>query len=242
MAFTYTEVGTGKATTGTTVATSSFTTKRGALYLCIFSEFGRGNDGFGASCTSVTSSGFVAPATAVDNIDWSGIYPNQALTVDSSTKLWTLQLFLARGNGSASAVTFTVDQGPDLDLGGDYAHLCRVYEIAGTTGVPIGVRQHKTAYAASTSTAAVTLTNAVLPDSECIYLALWETPSDTATPGSGWTERSDASWESMAQFYVQTEPTPTGAQQGSVSAIATQEAVSAIFEVRELKTGWGVSI
>lgn len=228
MAWSITQVGSVSGT-AQTLTTASFTSKEHALYLLVSYPRGLGDSGFGAYAYDVSGDHPVPGSVQSHFGPWGGIVGTQSI---DSSELTALTFRCTGATDTLDVIHMDSNAG---------ANQARIYEIVNTEGVPIGLRQEKAGENSATTTNPVTLDAAANPDSLCVYIGQWQDAADGASPGSGWTELTDAS-ATDTRIYVQHRTSPSGLQSGQVSAIASQDAVAWIFEFEELKRGWGVPI
>lgn len=143
----------------------------------------------------------------------------------STTNCW--EFYSATGTGSTDNLTINYN-GSGISFAGGITDTIHVltWEITGATGLTVS--QFKTA-TGSSATASVTLDSTVAAGSECFYTATWQDVTDSASPGSGWTQVNQIA---ASQFmYAQYHPSPSGAQSGQVSNIASQDYLAIIYEI-----------
>lgn len=227
MAFTWSVPLTGGHTVsgGTFVNTSSFTTTAGSLvYIVIRTE------------ADVVSAGDLfnpvgSPVTNVNYVRSTG--PSGIVNV-------RVALYSAEGTGNTGTMSQGYE-GSGISFTGGVTdnQQIEVYQAV-QAGVTSNTVIQSNGASATSSTATVTLDDPVVPGNECLYIGHWTDYTDVATPGTGWTELSDTS--TLSPMYAQYHSSPTGAQSGQVSAIASQANCSMIIEIENTQNrggGWG---
>lgn len=141
--------------------------------------------------------------------------------------------YSATGSGSTGTTVLTYSSGITTVA----AQAVMIYEVTGASGLTV---LQSARASGSNGTASVTLSGAVTSGNECFYMAVWNS-SNTATPGTGWTEQTDInfnSWHAYAQYH----PTPSGSQNGAVT-VSSVANVSIITEINNPSAprggGWG---
>jgi hypothetical protein len=158
-------------------------------------------------------------------------------TFDAAEDPWISRAdwWVARSTAAGGTVTVDLSGTPDW-----YIAFAAI-SLEGSAGMSIIQSNY---VAATSSTATVALPSSVRAGSECLYMASWADPADSATPGTGWTEVTggDVS-RTAARFYAQYHPSPSGAQSGAVSALTSQANRAVIFEIgADGFVGWGSAI
>lgn len=214
MALTYTTVVTDPSTSMplTTLQIASGTTTSGSLMLCM---------------VVVTASGGVTEAqhfTATAGSNISDLVFLGAKRLGSSTTRCA-EWYQLTGAGGTSNPNLTWS---GLGFVGSSASLgVAMWEVTGVSGLTI---RQSAAQKATNATASVSLSSAVLTGNECFFMGTWTDFSDNATPASGWTEKTDTALANE-RGYGMYHPTPTGSQNGQVSAIASMDNASMIVEI-----------
>lgn len=210
----------------TMVSTSSFSATAGSTVVI---QVACGGFYYPTSFTSLTGAPITGATLLYDAVEF----------YNSAGYHETTGLYVATATGSSGTITLTY---PDVDpVGSNTPQNGSFLAIEVVPQVTV-VQSARAQTTAGNSTATVTLSSSVGTGTECLYLAVWDGSTDDATPGSGWTEISDAAAGSN-RVYAQYEPTPSGSQNGQVSGIASHPNASYILELREVGfTGWGIPI